>query len=125
MNDVGSDSLISALSSTTAGKSGADNLWPMFILHGNGSVFCLSTGLGSHKPEGGSRMLGPLAMFPEASDNYGTDSCSVLCLHPLISSPPILVIATNGGVIYHCVVLARGDDACHDNDDDARSQGHN
>ena len=71
-------------------------------------------------------MTGPIAMFPEAEDNYGTDSCSLLCLHPLISSPPVLVIATNGGALYHCVVLSRGGNgnADHDNeDDDAGSQG--
>ena len=60
-------------------------------------------------------------MFPESEDNYGSESCSILCLHPLISSPPILVIATNGGNLNHCVVLARegggGDDA-----DEIRSQ---
>ena len=52
-------------------------------------------------------MSGPIAMFPEAEDDYGTDSCSVVCLHPLIASPPVLVIATNGGTLYHCVVLNR------------------
>merc|ERR1719270_2117364 len=64
-------------------------------------------------------------MFPEAEDNYGTDSCSILCLHPLISSPPVLVIATNGGTLYHCVVLSRGGGGNGDTvneDDDAASQ---
>merc|ERR1719429_121890 len=69
-------------------------------------------------------MTGPIAMFPEAEGNYGTDSCSILCLHPLISSPPVLVIATNGGTLYHCVVLTRGGangDTVNE-DDDAASQ---
>ena len=44
-------------------------------------------------------------MHPDAEDNYGLDSCSILCLHPTITSPPILVIATNGGTLYHCIVL--------------------
>ena len=43
----------------------------------------------------------------------------------LNSSPPVLVIATNGGTLYHCVVLSRGG-GNGDNvneDDDAASQG--
>lgn len=48
-------------------------------------------------------------MLPESQDNYGSESCSILCLHPLISSPPVLVIATNGGNLNHCVVLNRDD----------------
>ncbi len=101
----------------------------MFVLHGNGSVFCLTTGLGAHRrrvgPDGGGRMSGPLAMLPQRDDDYGGDaSCALLCLHPLISSPPILVIATNGGVIYHCVVLNRSgnDDTKAEEEDDNRSQ---
>ena len=36
-------------------SNGGCGLWPVFVLHGNGSVYCLVTGLGSSKPEGGSR----------------------------------------------------------------------
>ena len=32
-----------------------------------------------------SRLMGPLPMFPDSADNYGLDSCSILCLHPFIS----------------------------------------
>ena len=39
----------------TGSSSSAGGLWPVFVLHGNGSVYCLVTGLGSSKPEGGSR----------------------------------------------------------------------
>jgi nuclear pore complex protein Nup88 len=41
-------------------------------------------------------------MHPPAEDNYGTDACSILCMH---SNPPVLVIATCSGSLYHCVVL--------------------
>ncbi|KAG9341448.1 hypothetical protein JZ751_019258 [Albula glossodonta] len=47
-------------------------------------------------------LLGPLPMYPAAEDNYGYDACAVLCL-PCV--PNILVIATETGTLYHCVVL--------------------
>lgn len=48
------------------------------------------------------KLLGPLPMYPAAEDNYGYDACAVLCL-PCV--PNILVIATEAGILYHCVVL--------------------
>lgn len=53
------------------------------------------------------KLLGPLPMHPAAEDNYGYDACAVLCL-PCI--PNILVIATESGVLYHCVVLDAEED---------------
>jgi nuclear pore complex protein Nup88 len=85
------------------------NLWPIFILCGDGSVYCMVTGIGDNKPVR-HQVMGPLAMLPEADDNYGNDSCAILCLHPMISSPPILVIATSSGTLYHCIVLHKDDD---------------
>ena len=41
-------------------------------------------------------------MYPAAEDNYGYDACALLCLP---CSPSILVIATETGILYHCVVL--------------------
>lgn len=41
-------------------------------------------------------------MYPAAEDNYGYDACAMLCL-PCV--PNILVIATEAGILYHCVVL--------------------
>ena len=67
-------------------------LWPIFILCGNGSVYCMVTGLGQHRPPK-PQVMGPIPMLPQTDDNYGQESCSILCLHPLVSSPPILVIA--------------------------------
>ena len=54
-------------------------------------------------PSFSSRVMGPLHMYPPAEDNYGTDACSILCLH---SQPGVLVIATAEGKLYHCVVLS-------------------
>lgn len=53
------------------------------------------------------KLLGPLPMYPAAEDNYGYDACAVLCL-PCV--PNILVIATEAGILYHCVVLEAEDD---------------
>ena len=64
-------------------------------------------------------------MYPSSPDNYGSSDsfCALLCLHPLISSaPPLLVAATAGGVIYHCVALVAqpaGEDCC---ESDTQSQ---
>lgn len=91
------------------GKDPSPNLWPIFILCGDGSVYCMVTGLGQHRPQK-PRVMGPLPMLPEASDNYGNEACAILCLHPMISSPPILVIASTSGTLYHCVVLHKIED---------------
>ncbi|XP_023369752.1 nuclear pore complex protein Nup88 isoform X3 [Otolemur garnettii] len=48
------------------------------------------------------KLLGPLPMHPAAEDNYGYDACAILCLSCV---PNILVIATESGMLYHCVVL--------------------
>lgn len=46
-------------------------------------------------------------MYPAAEDNYGYDACALLCLP---CSPSILVIATETGTLYHCVVLEADDE---------------
>ena len=85
------------------------NLWPIFILCGDGSVYCMVTGLGPNCPQK-SKVMGPIPMLPQTEDNYGQESCAILCLHPLISSPPILIIANSKGTLYHCVVLSKIED---------------
>lgn len=45
---------------------------------------------------------GPLSMYPPADDNYGIDSCSIMCLQ---TTPPIVVIAMCSGKIYHTIML--------------------
>lgn len=56
----------------------------------------------SFSPGNIGKLLGPLPMHPAAEDNYGYDACAILCL-PCV--PNILVIATESGMLYHCVVL--------------------
>ncbi|MCI4394556.1 hypothetical protein PGIGA_G00170270 [Pangasianodon gigas] len=74
-------------------------VYPLYILYGNGETFLSYTSL-TYVNLG--KLLGPLPMYPAAEDNYGYDACAVLCL-PCV--PNILVIATEAGILYHCVVL--------------------
>ncbi|XP_076867212.1 nucleoporin 88 [Brachyhypopomus gauderio] len=82
-------------------------LYPLYILYENGETFLSYTSLAHTNP---GKLLGPLPMYPPAEDNYGYDACAVLCL-PCV--PNILVIATETGMLYHCVVLeAEEDEEC-------------
>ncbi|TRY86834.1 hypothetical protein DNTS_028658 [Danionella cerebrum] len=76
-------------------------LYPLYILYGNGETFLSYISI-SHSANSFGKPLGPLPMYPAAEDNYGYDACAVLCL-PCV--PNILVIATESGMLYHCVVL--------------------
>lgn len=75
-------------------------VYPLYILYENGETYVSYTsqanGVSVSKP------VGPLPMYPAAEDNYGYDACAILCM-PCV--PTILVIATETGTLYHCVVL--------------------
>ncbi|XP_072475162.1 nuclear pore complex protein Nup88 isoform X2 [Notamacropus eugenii] len=75
--------------------------YPLYILYENGETFLTYVSLMQSVGSLG-KLLGPLPMHPAAEDNYGYDACAVLCL-PCV--PNILVIATESGMLYHCVVL--------------------
>ncbi|XP_057216248.1 nucleoporin 88 [Triplophysa rosa] len=79
-------------------------VYPLYILYGNGETYLSYISL-THGNLG--KPLGPLSMYPVAEDNYGYYACAVLCL-PCV--PNILVIATETGTLYHCVVLEAEDD---------------
>lgn len=84
-----------------AAQSSKEQLfYPLYILYENGETYLTYTsqfnGLNL------SKLVGPLPMYPAAEDNYGYDACAILCL-PCV--PSILVIATETGTLYHCVVL--------------------
>ncbi|XP_032071436.1 nuclear pore complex protein Nup88 [Thamnophis elegans] len=80
--------------------------YPMYILYENGETFLIYINL-LHSTSNLGKLLGPLPMYPAAEDNYGYDACAVLCL-PCV--PNILVIATESGMLYHCVVLEGEED---------------
>lgn len=75
-------------------------VYPLFILYETGETYVSYSSLSNEVTL--SRPAGPLPMYPAAEDNYGYDACAILCL-PCV--PNILVIATETGTLYHCVVL--------------------
>lgn len=85
-------------------------VWPVFILRGNGDVY--SMWLTDPKYSVKCEVKGPLTMHPPAEDNYGVDACSILVLP---SVPPVVVIATCSGMLYHCIAL--DNDEQNDNED--------
>ncbi|XP_008060099.1 nuclear pore complex protein Nup88 isoform X4 [Carlito syrichta] len=94
---------LAAVSNNIFGQKGKDEVvaYPLYILYENGETFLTYVSL-LHSPGNIGKLLGPLPMHPAAEDNYGYDACAVLCL-PCV--PNILVIATESGMLYHCVVL--------------------
>ncbi|XP_051978804.1 nucleoporin 88-like [Xyrauchen texanus] len=76
-------------------------VYPLYILFGNGETYLSYISL-THSVSNLGKPMGPLPMYPAAEDNYGYDACAVLCLSCV---PNILVIATETGTLYHCVVL--------------------
>ncbi|XP_030151404.1 LOW QUALITY PROTEIN: nuclear pore complex protein Nup88 [Lynx canadensis] len=94
---------LSAVPKTMFGQKGKGDIvgYPLYILYENGETFLTYVSL-VHSPGTVGKLLGPLPMHPAAEDNYGYDACAILCL-PCV--PNILVIATESGMLYHCVVL--------------------
>ncbi|KAM9320054.1 nuclear pore complex protein Nup88 [Gastrophryne carolinensis] len=90
------------------GLRNKDTAYPLYILYENGETFLMYINMNSGRNV--SKLLGPLPMHPAAEDNYGYDACAVLCL-PCV--PNILVIATESGLLYHCVVLEGEEDDEH------------
>ncbi|KAJ7996997.1 hypothetical protein DPEC_G00224340 [Dallia pectoralis] len=86
----------------TGQRSKEDALvYPLYVLYENGETYLSYTSL-TRSSRSLCKPIGPLPMYPAAEDNYGYDACAVLCL-PCV--PNILVIATETGTLYHCVVL--------------------
>ncbi|XP_067015335.2 nuclear pore complex protein Nup88 [Anabrus simplex] len=74
--------------------------WPILVLHGNGDIVKVTASLINERSA--CRVVGPLSMYPSTDDNYGTDMCSLLVLPTL---PPIVVIASSAGTLFHCLLL--------------------
>lgn len=51
-------------------------------------------------------VLGALTMYPPVADNYGLDSCSIMCIQ---TTPPVVVIATRTGKLYHALLMREPD----------------
>ncbi|XP_023688922.1 nucleoporin 88 [Paramormyrops kingsleyae] len=80
--------------------------YPLYILYENGETYLSYVSL-AHSGSSLRKPGGPLPMYPAAEDNYGYDACAVVCL-PCV--PNILVIATESGTLYHCIVLDEDED---------------
>ncbi|XP_031828609.1 nuclear pore complex protein Nup88 [Nomia melanderi] len=77
--------------------------WPILVLRGNGEVLIVRSNvlLDTHE---NPVVSGTLSMYPQADDNYGVDSCSIMCIQ---TTPPIVVIAMCSGKIYHALLLKK------------------
>ncbi|EDV49325.1 nuclear pore complex protein Nup88 [Drosophila erecta] len=72
--------------------------WPMVVLRENGNIYILMTGLDSEK----TRLQGPITITPQAHDNYGLESCSLMIIPSL---PPTMVIAESNGKLHHALLM--------------------
>ncbi|XP_050445936.1 nuclear pore complex protein Nup88 [Cataglyphis hispanica] len=75
--------------------------WPILVLRGNGEVLIVHGNILLENYEN-PVVFGSLSMYPPTDDNYGIDSCSIMCLQ---TTPPIVVIAMCTGKIYHAILL--------------------
>ncbi|KAL6440272.1 hypothetical protein ACFW04_003089 [Cataglyphis niger] len=75
--------------------------WPILVLRGNGEVLIVHGNVLLENYEN-PVVFGSLSMYPPTDDNYGIDSCSIMCLQ---TTPPIVVIAMCTGKIYHAILL--------------------
>ncbi|PZC82608.1 hypothetical protein B5X24_HaOG210052 [Helicoverpa armigera] len=75
----------------------------LLILRGNGNVYMMQCELERKSPLQ-PKLSGPLAMYPPADDNYGSESCSIIALGGG-DTPPMVVVATCSAALYHCLLL--------------------
>ncbi|CAH2266268.1 jg17825 [Pararge aegeria aegeria] len=80
----------------------------LLILSGNGDVYMMQCELDS-KSLVKTKLKGPLAMYPPADDNYGSESCAITALGG-VDTPTLLVIASASAVLYHCLLLSNATD---------------
>ncbi|KAG5336411.1 NUP88 protein, partial [Acromyrmex charruanus] len=88
--------------------------WPILVLRGNGEVLIVRGNVLLENCEN-PVVLGSLSMYPSTDDNYGIDSCSIMCLQ---TTPPIVVVAMCTGKIYHAILLR---EILDDDDDDRKT----
>ncbi|XP_018023386.2 nucleoporin 88 [Hyalella azteca] len=85
----------------------ADFLWPVYVLYANGDVY--HTYLSLHHKLRSRTVSGPLVLLPPREDNYALEWCSVCCVgEGGVGS--VLVLATTGGRVFHCVVMPPKDE---------------
>ncbi|KAK1117799.1 hypothetical protein K0M31_015734 [Melipona bicolor] len=89
--------------------------WPILVLRGSGEVLIVRGNI-LHDVHENPVVSGSLSMYPPADDNYGIDSCSIMCLQ---TTPPIVVVAMCTGKIYHAILLK--EEATSDDSNDKKT----
>ncbi|KAK0159597.1 hypothetical protein PV327_010693 [Microctonus hyperodae] len=75
--------------------------WGILVLRGDGNVLIVHGNIlqsNATKPS----QVRTLSIHPPTVDNYGVDSCSIMCIP---TTPPIVSIATATGIIHHAILL--------------------
>ncbi|OWR47784.1 nuclear pore complex protein Nup88 [Danaus plexippus plexippus] len=80
----------------------------LLILSGNGDVYMLQCEL-DMKNTITAKLRGPLAMYPPADDNYGSESCSITAVGSA-KTPTLVIIASASATLYHCLLLPNSTD---------------
>ncbi|CAG9103973.1 unnamed protein product [Plutella xylostella] len=99
---IGGRRILDTLGDTAVDFAPLPDTNSVLVLKGDGNVCCLDCDLDSKSST--SKLSGPLAMFPPADDNYGSDSCSLLVLGGG-RRPALVVLASSCAVLYHAVLL--------------------
>lgn len=89
------------------------DIYSIFVLKENGDVLLLYLNLKDLSTFHCQHP--PLKMRPAAEDNYGSEACSILCLDCV---PPIIIIGTCSGLLYHCLAIENDPINPDNNDDD-------
>ncbi|EDV94466.1 nuclear pore complex protein Nup88 [Drosophila grimshawi] len=88
-----------ANSSTATAKAKKEKVeWPIVVLRENGNIYILLAGIDSAI----TRLQGPITITPQASANYGLESCA---LQIIPSLPPTVIIAESTGKLHHALLL--------------------
>ncbi|XP_063541223.1 nuclear pore complex protein Nup88 [Cydia strobilella] len=95
--------LLDSLGDTAVDFSTTPGSDSLLILRGNGDVYMMECDLEAKTLH--HKLTGPLAMYPPADDNYGSESCSITALSNSKDMPPLVVVATCSAQLYHCLLL--------------------
>ncbi|XP_045486965.1 nucleoporin 88 [Pieris rapae] len=79
----------------------------LLILSGNGDVYMMNTDFLDSKSPLQIKLRGPLAIYPPADDNYGSESCTIMTMGAADFST-VVVIASATASLYHCLLLPNG-----------------
>ncbi|KPI95961.1 Nuclear pore complex protein Nup88 [Papilio xuthus] len=94
--------ILDSLGDTAVDLTPLPNTDSLLILRGDGEVYMVQCTLDSKSPLQ-PRLWGPLAIYPPADDNYGSESCSICVLGA--GDTLLVVIATCSAALYHCLLL--------------------